>query len=78
VLDLVIGNRYARQMRDAADGIGVYGHAKAQPSIETLAVNRTARPSLYQRWRNEPTAGTDIRAASSADLDRIALAAHTI
>jgi len=78
VLDLVIGNRYARQMRDAADRIGVYGHAKAQPSIETLAFNRNARPSLYQRRRNEPTAGTGIRPASTADLDRIALAADPI
>ena len=29
VLDLIIGNRYARKVRNPADGIGVNGHAKA-------------------------------------------------
>lgn len=36
VLDLIIGNRYARKVRNPADGIGVNGHAKA------LAFNRNA------------------------------------
>jgi hypothetical protein len=72
VLDLVIGNRYARQVRDAADGIGVYGHAKS-PTF-----NRNTRPSLYQRRSNEPTAGTGVRPTSTDSLDRIALASHPI
>jgi hypothetical protein len=29
VLDLVVGDRYARKMRNPADSIGVNGHAKA-------------------------------------------------
>jgi len=36
VLNLVVGDRYAREMRDPADPIGVNGHAKA------LAFNRNA------------------------------------
>jgi hypothetical protein len=79
VLDLVIGNRYARQVRDAADGIGVYGHSKSPTFNRNNSLQSNARPSLYQRRRNEPTAGT--RASGplpTADLDRIALAAHPI
>jgi hypothetical protein len=54
VLDLVVGNRYARKVRNPANGIGVNGHAKA------LAFNRNAGPRLYQRWKGEPTAGTGV------------------
>ena len=54
VLDLVVGNRYARKVRNPANGIGVNGHAKA------LAFNRNTGPRLYQRWKGEPTAGTGV------------------
>jgi hypothetical protein len=43
VLDLVIGNRYARQVRDAADGIGVYGHAKS-PTFESTSLQSKCSP----------------------------------
>lgn len=32
VFDFVIRNRYARQMRNAADGLGVNGHRRPQKS----------------------------------------------
>jgi hypothetical protein len=46
MFDLIIGNRDARQMRDAADGIGVDGHAKTLAFIGILSV---AIPEVAQR-----------------------------
>jgi hypothetical protein len=46
MLDLIISNRDARQMRNAADGIGVDGHAKALAFIGILPV---AIPEAAQR-----------------------------
>jgi hypothetical protein len=36
MLDLVVGNRNARKLRDAADGIGIDGHGDAPGASGSL------------------------------------------
>ena len=79
VLDLVIGNRYARQVRDAADGIGVYGHAKSPTFNRNTSLQSKCSPEPIPEAEERANGrNPGIRPASTADLDRIALAAHPI